>query len=111
MRNFLRHSLSHPKTTPMSFASNTPIHFVPGVGRRTAKILHELGIHTAGQFRLVPEGVLVELFGPSIRSLVSHMQVTKPMYQTTSTVEDPSTQQKQPLFKRVQQAWQFVAML
>lgn len=51
----------------MSFATNTPIQFLPNIGNRTAKILHELGVHTAGQLKSIPDEMLVELFGPSIR--------------------------------------------
>lgn len=55
----------------MSFAKNTPVQFIPGVGWRTAKVLHELDLHTAGQLNYMPEKVLVELFGPSIRSVLT----------------------------------------
>ncbi len=42
---------------------------LPGIGRRTAKVLHRLQIHTVGQFKSMPERVLVELFGPSISAV------------------------------------------
>lgn len=55
----------------MSIASNTPVQFVPGIGRRTAAVLHELEIHTFGQLARIPDQVLVELFGPSIKKITS----------------------------------------
>lgn len=51
----------------MSYASNTPIQYLPNIGNRTSKILHALGVHTAGQLKSIPDEMLVELFGPSIR--------------------------------------------
>lgn len=44
-----------------------PVDFLPGIGQRTANILKSLDIKTIGQFKSMPEGVLVEIFGPSIR--------------------------------------------
>ena len=46
-----------------------PIELLPGIGKRTAKILRSLDIRTIGEFKRTPEKVLVEIFGPSIRSL------------------------------------------
>lgn len=63
----------------MSIAANTPIHFIPNIGSRTARILHELGIHTASQLNNVPDSMLVELFGPSIRTVTRHIRVTPPI--------------------------------
>lgn len=54
----------------MSFSTHTPIQYIPGIGWRTAKVMHQLGIHTAGQLQNMPESVLVELFGPSIQSVI-----------------------------------------
>lgn len=54
----------------MSFSTNTPIQYIPGIGWRTAKVMHELGIHTSGQLQNMPESVLIELFGPSIKSVI-----------------------------------------
>lgn len=51
-----------------SNSSTVPIDMLPGIGRRTAKVLHAFQIHTIGQFKSVPERVLIELFGPSIRA-------------------------------------------
>lgn len=59
----------------MSFATNTPIQYLPGIGWRTATIMHKLGIHTAGQLDNIPEGVLVELFGPSITAVTRIVRV------------------------------------
>lgn len=41
---------------------------LPGIGRRTAKVLRMMQVRTIGQFKAIPEAVLVELFGPSIRT-------------------------------------------
>lgn len=46
--------------------ASTLIDFVPGVGKRTAHILHQMGVHTVGQLSHIPEGVLEHIFGPSI---------------------------------------------
>lgn len=51
-----------------SHSSTVPIDMLPGIGRRTAKVLHAFQIHTIGQFKSIPERVLIELFGPSIRA-------------------------------------------
>lgn len=47
---------------------------MPGIGRRTAKVLHKLEVHTIGQFKSMPERVLVELFGPSISNVHQAVQ-------------------------------------
>lgn len=54
-----------------SFSSTVPIEMLPGIGRHTAKVLRSLTIATVGQFKQLPVTVLVELFGPSIRSVYS----------------------------------------
>lgn len=53
----------------MSFSSTStvPIEMLPGIGRRTARALRVLHIRTIGQFKSLPENILIELFGPSIR--------------------------------------------
>lgn len=61
----------------MSFSKHTPIQYLPNIGWRTAKVMHELGIHTAGQLQHMPESVLVELFGPSIRNVLQLLQEEK----------------------------------
>lgn len=57
----------------MSFSSTStvPIEMLPGIGRRTAKVLRSMHVLTVGQFKTVPEKLLVEVFGPSILSLYS----------------------------------------
>ncbi len=60
----------------MSFANNTPVQYLPGIGWRTANVLNDLGIHTAGQLHRIPESVLIELFGPSIRSILRNVHVS-----------------------------------
>lgn len=57
-----------------SHASTVPIQMLPGIGRRTAQVLHRLQIHTVGQFKSMPTQVLVELFGPSINGLHQAVQ-------------------------------------
>lgn len=103
----------------MSFASHTPIHFLPGIGPRTAAVLHRLGVHTAGQFLSIPENVLIELFGPSIRAVtavVTSCQYSPSFAQTQSTHHDHQRalhdeHRKKPLFKKLHVAMNFLAML
>lgn len=59
----------------MSFAKNTPIQYLPGIGWRTANVLNDLGIHTAGQLRNVPDALLIELFGPSFKPVLRNISV------------------------------------
>ncbi len=59
----------------MSFANNTPVQYLPGIGWRTANVLNDLGIHTAGQLHRIPESVLIELFGPSIRGVLRNVHI------------------------------------
>lgn len=101
----------------MSFAYNTPIQFLPGIGWRTAGVLHELGVHTAGQLSRVPDQMLIELFGPSIRSVLKFIEV-KPVSVTnagsifTATREDvPQRTEKKSLLQRLRLAAQFVSVL
>ncbi|MBI2410499.1 MAG: hypothetical protein HYV32_01200 [Candidatus Kerfeldbacteria bacterium] len=102
----------------MSFAQNTPIQFLPGIGVRTAHVLHELDIHTAGQLARIPEKMLIELFGPSIRSvlmLVHGTTKTLPIMQKKFsprvTVETTHMRPKKTFFRRLQLATQFIGML
>ena len=57
------------------FASNTPINFIPSIGNRTAKVLYDLNIYTVGQLVNIPETILVELFGPSIKRIIQTLQI------------------------------------
>lgn len=50
-----------------SSTSSVPIEMLPGIGKRTAKVLRAMQVKTIGQFKNVPEQMLVELLGPSIR--------------------------------------------
>lgn len=70
-----------------SYSSTVPIQMLPGIGRRTAKVLHRLEVHTIGQFKSMPERVLVELFGPSI----SHMHQTVQSSAFAARPTKPST--------------------
>ncbi|MEW5925449.1 MAG: DNA polymerase IV, partial [Candidatus Zixiibacteriota bacterium] len=45
------------------FFAGLPIRKIPGVGHMTEKILHEMGIRTAGQLAAVPEHYLKTVFG------------------------------------------------
>ncbi|MFA6027458.1 MAG: hypothetical protein WC752_00845 [Patescibacteria group bacterium] len=47
--------------------STVPIELLPGIGQRTALVLRKFEIKTIGQFKQMPEKVLVEIFGPSIK--------------------------------------------
>lgn len=47
---------------------------LPGIGHRTAKVLRTWKIATVGQFKQLPENVLIELFGPSIRPVYHAVQ-------------------------------------
>lgn len=60
-----------------STSSNVPIEMLPGLGLRTAKVLRSWNIRTVGQFKQLPERVLVELFGPSIRGVYCDVQGKK----------------------------------
>lgn len=94
----------------MSFAQNTPVHFIPGIGVRTAKVLHGLGLHTAGQLNNVPENILVEIFGPSIRTVLKTLQtppVQKEIQPSTNTI----TGEKRNIFEKIRTAAQFVSVL
>ncbi|MEK7540267.1 MAG: hypothetical protein AAB558_03395 [Patescibacteria group bacterium] len=51
--------------------ASTLIDFLPGVGKRTTQILHQMGIHTVGQLAHIPEGVLEHIFGPSIQAVMA----------------------------------------
>ncbi len=45
------------------FLADLPIRKIPGIGHVTEKILHEMGIRTAGQLAAVPEKYLKTVFG------------------------------------------------
>ena len=96
----------------MSFAHNTPIQYLPNIGPRTTQILQSLGVYTAGQLNSIPEGVLIELFGPSIRSVLSLVRIQKnhtPQQKTRfTTIKTPN---KKSFFKRLHLATQFISML
>lgn len=95
----------------LSVTSNVPIEFLPNIGKRTAKVLRSLGVGTIGQFVQLPERLLIELFGPSIRTTL-----VDPVVVTQSIVEIPrqgvSTEKRHlPLLKRLQLATQLVTLL
>lgn len=103
----------------MSFASNTPIHFLPGVGSRTAAVLHQLGVHTVGQLLRIPDQILIELFGPSIRAVTSivtthQRQNHSPTMQSThhyARQESRAGHRKKPLLKKLHLAINLLTML
>jgi nucleotidyltransferase/DNA polymerase involved in DNA repair len=72
----------------MSFAQNTPIQFIPGIGWRTAEVMHDLGIHTVGHLGHIPENILIELFGPSIRSILNLVGQAAPARRVGPTPDD-----------------------
>jgi nucleotidyltransferase/DNA polymerase involved in DNA repair len=98
----------------MSVSNNTPVHFLPGIGKRTASVLHGLGIHTAGQLAQMPDKVLIELFGPSIRSVL-HFVAGKQQRTMRAGASADMSREHQPMkksfLKRLQLASQFVSML
>ncbi|MDP3970471.1 MAG: hypothetical protein Q8P90_02125 [bacterium] len=59
----------------MSFSSTStvPIELLPGIGKRTAKVLRSLDIRTVGAFKSMPEKILIELFGPSIKPVHTYV--------------------------------------
>lgn len=79
----------------MSFAQNTPIQFVPGIGWRTAQVMHDLGIHTVGHLDHIPENILIELFGPSIRSILNLIGRVAPTKHVGPTPDDAAPEQYQ----------------
>ena len=83
-----------------SHFSAVPIEMLPGIGLRTAKVLRTLRIQTVGQFKQIPEEVLVELFGPSIRTLHQHVRGKKPATKvypgTRSYLAFPSNPESDP---------------
>lgn len=104
----------------MSFShtSTVPIHMLPGIGKRTAQVLYSLGIRTVGQFKQLPESLLVELFGPSIRSLHQYVHGVKPKsprVQKINVVKEqvPSKvrKYKMPITKKFQLVSQLFAVL
>ncbi len=54
------------------FMADLPIRNIPGVGRRTEKILHEMGIREAGQLAAVPEEYLKSIFGMNGLKIASY---------------------------------------
>ncbi|MBI2415834.1 MAG: hypothetical protein HYV33_04190 [Candidatus Kerfeldbacteria bacterium] len=93
----------------MSFSthSTVPIELLPGIGRRTARVLRSLGIATIGQFKQLPERVLIELFGPSIRLV--HSYVHGQAVPTVNT--EPTTTLRRSLTQRLRLASQMMALL
>lgn len=99
----------------MSFAHNTPIQYLPGIGSRTAQVLHSLEVYTAGQLMLIPPKLLVEIFGPSFRSIL-HNLVQRPVActstRTTSSHHyDTNAKNKKSIFKKLQLAAHVMTLL
>jgi nucleotidyltransferase/DNA polymerase involved in DNA repair len=82
-----------------SYSSTVPIEMLPGIGRRTAKVLRSMHVRTVGQFKVLPERMLVEIFGPSIRSLYQHVHGTaaKSVTRIVTPNRWKTTMKKQPL--------------
>lgn len=103
---------THYNITTMSFATNTPIQYLPGIGWRTAKVMHELGVHTAGQLNAMPEKVLVELFGPSIKPVISRISISTPTKKKhTTTYSTKPVIKKKSLSQRLRMAATVMTML
>jgi nucleotidyltransferase/DNA polymerase involved in DNA repair len=47
-------------------AEQSPVAIIPGIGRRTAALLHGAGIQTVGSFTRLPDLLLEYAFGPSL---------------------------------------------
>lgn len=79
----------------MSFShfSAVPIELLPGIGPRTATVLHKLDIRTVGQFKNTSEKILVELFGPSIRSVHNYVQGKSRSATTINTHESRTSKE------------------
>lgn len=93
----------------MSFAhtSTVPIELLPGIGNRTAKALRHLNVHTVGQFKQLPEQVLVELFGPSIRQVHNTVRGYQAPVKATPTISTTKTS----WIKKLRTASQLMMML
>lgn len=84
--------------------SNVPINLLPGIGCRTAKVLQKLEIKTIGQFKQMPEKILIELFGPSIK---------RPYYQTQGIIIRKSVKKNtnRTFFSKLKLAQTFASFL
>ncbi len=85
--------------------SNLPVEYLPGIGKRTARVLKALEIRTVGQFLNTPEKVLVELFGPSIKR--AYAQPVR----SVKRKKVQKVQHNKNWFQKVQLASQFISML
>jgi hypothetical protein len=74
--------------------------------------MHTLGIHTVGQLHNIPENILVELFGPSIRSILTLVGFTqKPVREVARVRTADVTAEKPTLRKRLRLATQVMSLL
>lgn len=94
------------------------IDFLPGVGKRTAKILHRMGVHTTGQLIGIPDGVLAHIFGPSIQTVLEvarsksiPLNPTVPKTTSVSHVHDSSEIEHLSWWKKFQVAARVVSVL
>ncbi len=85
--------------------SNLPVEYLPGIGKRTARVLKALEIRTVGKFLNTPEKVLVELFGPSIKR--AYAQPVR----SVKRKKVQKVQHNKNWFQKVQLASQFISML
>lgn len=56
-------------TQSLQLSPDLPILTVPGIGRRTARLLEEAGVRTVGQFLALPDFLLTQTFGPSLKAV------------------------------------------
>lgn len=62
--------MAFPSTTATtSLVDTSPIFQIPGIGRRTAKLLYDAGVETVGSFTRLPDLLLEATFGPSLPAL------------------------------------------
>lgn len=50
----------------VSLVEHSPVYDIPGIGRRTAALLHHAGVTTVGTFAKLPDLLLEHTFGPSM---------------------------------------------
>lgn len=53
----------------MTLSENAPINVIPGIGRRTSRLLADAGVATVGRFLSLPDFLLEHAFGPSLPAL------------------------------------------
>ncbi|MFH1171799.1 MAG: hypothetical protein V1778_04660 [bacterium] len=81
-----------PSEKSTMLADRSPIFDIPGIGRRTARLLHSAGVQTVGTFVGLPDLLLEQTFGPSLPILRRRV---------VATLEQSSKQQFTGLMRRL----------